>query len=184
MLNKLCLNCHSTCPMPQRILLSKRTSRLYESLLSSHVGGRLASARRICWFWSPSSMENSIFHEISSFDTCHGSNHANLDPAQTFSISYGLSWGFAWAKLWYQWQLEKYSWRKRIGSSMRNLHFSIQILHIVCASIATQHARCHKEYYSPRGQTVSTNHFSHPAQRQFCINKTILHVEGHLSSTD
>ena len=24
--------CHSTCPLPQRILLSKRTSRLYESL--------------------------------------------------------------------------------------------------------------------------------------------------------
>ena len=25
-------------------------------------------------------------------------------------------------------------------------------LHIVCASLATQHARCHKEYYSPRGK--------------------------------
>ena len=24
--------CHSTCPLPQRVLLSKRTSRLYESL--------------------------------------------------------------------------------------------------------------------------------------------------------
>ena len=51
--------CHSTCPLPHRILLSKRTSRLYES--------------------------------------CPG-------------------------------------------------------------LLATQHARCHKEYYSPRGQAVSTSH--------------------------
>ena len=61
-------------------------------------GGRLASARRICWFWSPNSMENSMFDEISSSGTCHGCTHANLGPVQTFSISYGLSWGFAWAK--------------------------------------------------------------------------------------
>ena len=87
--------------------------------------------------------EKSIFHEISSSDTCHGCTHANLDPAQTFSISYGSSWGFACAKLIHQRQLEKYSWRKRIGHFMRNLHFSTEILHIVCTSLATQHAQCH-----------------------------------------
>ena len=31
--HSLRLSCHSTCPLPQRILLSKRTSRLYESRL-------------------------------------------------------------------------------------------------------------------------------------------------------
>ena len=40
-LHSLRSTCHSTCPLSQRILLSKRTSRLYESRLSSHVGGDL-----------------------------------------------------------------------------------------------------------------------------------------------
>ena len=39
-------SCHSTCPLPQRILLSKRTSRIYESCL----GGRFAPAKLICDF--------------------------------------------------------------------------------------------------------------------------------------
>ena len=39
----------------------------------------------------------------------------------------------------------KYSWRKRIGSFMRNRRFSTEILHIVHGRLATQHARCHKE---------------------------------------
>ena len=47
---------------------------------------------------------------------------------------------------------------KRPGSFMRNLRFCVQILYIVCTSIATQHACCHKEYYSPRGRAVSTSH--------------------------
>ena len=33
------LSCHSTCPLPQRILLSKRQSRLYESLPQLPAGG-------------------------------------------------------------------------------------------------------------------------------------------------
>ena len=36
-------NCHSTCPLSQRIIFSKRTSRLYESLLISHVGATCVS---------------------------------------------------------------------------------------------------------------------------------------------
>ena len=94
------LTCHSTCPLSQRILLSKRKNRLCQSHLeSSRVGGRFASAKRFCLFWSPSSQEKSIFHEISACETCHGCNHANLDSVPYFSISYGLSWGFACAKL-------------------------------------------------------------------------------------
>ena len=45
-------------------------------------------------------------------------------------------------------------------SFQRNLHFSENFPHIVYASLATQHARCHKEYYSPRGQAVSTSHIT------------------------
>ena len=42
---------------------------------------------------------------------------------------------------------------------MRKINFSKNFPNIVCGSIATQHAHCHKEYYSPRGQAVSTSHF-------------------------
>ena len=63
---------------------------------TSHIwsltcGGRFASAKRFCIFWSPSSQEKSIFHEISACETCHGCNHANLGLVQTFSVSYGSS---------------------------------------------------------------------------------------------
>ena len=40
--------------------------------------------------------------------------------------------------------------------------------------LTTQHARCHKEYYSPRGQAVSTSHFRGRAQHPFCVSKAIL----------
>ena len=153
------LTCHSTCPLPQRILLSRgrtvstshflgpvallggsaikrytkqtsnienphigsrviltfmgptaylcsallwcetatgaKTITLPETLWKSHLsvtfGGRFASAKRFCLFWSPSSQEKSIFHEISACETYHGCNHANLGAVQSFSVSYGLS---------------------------------------------------------------------------------------------
>ena len=58
---------------------------------------------------------------------------------------------------------------------MRKFNFSSDFLHIVCGLLATQHARCHKEYYSPREQTVSTSHFGVRGQRPFCVSKAILH---------
>ena len=59
---------------------------------------------------------------------------------------------------------------------MKNINFSIQILHIICGRLATQHARCHKEYYSPRGQAVSTSHVLGGDSRQrsqFAILSTV-----------
>ena len=41
---------------------------------------------------------------------------------------------------------------------MRNHRHSKNFAHIIYGRLATQHARCHKEYYSPRGQAVSTSH--------------------------
>ena len=35
---------------------------------------------------------------------------------------------------------------------MRKFDFSAEILHICPTLTATQHAHCHKEYYSPRGK--------------------------------
>ena len=40
-IHSLRLSCHSTCPLALRVLLSKRTSRLYESLRGFYVGGDL-----------------------------------------------------------------------------------------------------------------------------------------------
>ena len=59
---------------------------------------------------------------------------------------------------------------------MRKLNFSTEKVYIVCALLATQHARCHKKYYSPRGQAVSTNHVLGGDSRQrsqFAILSTI-----------
>ena len=53
----------------------------------------------------------------------------------------------------------KYSWQKRSGSFIRKINFSKNFDYTVCGLLATEHARCHKEYYSPRGQAVSTSHF-------------------------
>ena len=61
---------------------------------------------------------------------------------------------------------------------MKNLNCSFQQVHIVCAAVATQHARCHKEYYSPRGQAVSTSHFCVRAQRFFALAKRFCKFEG------
>ena len=53
------------------------------------------------------------------------------------------------------------SWKNTPGENdpvfMRKFNFSKNAAHIVCGLLATQHARCHKEYYSPRGQAVSTS---------------------------
>ena len=62
-------------------------------------------------------------------------------------------------------ELEKYTELERIGDFFETHKFSTEILHIVCGPLATRHARCHKEYYSPRGQAVSTSHFRVHAQR-------------------
>ena len=56
---------------------------------------------------------------------------------------------------------------------MRNHRFSTEILYIVCGRLATQHARCHKEYYSPRGQAVSTSHFLDTLGGRFASAKRI-----------
>ena len=57
--------------------------------------------------------------------------------------------------------------------------------YIVCALLATQHARCHKEYYSPRGQAVSTSHVFGGDSRQrsqFAILSTISSQERRVFS--
>ena len=82
----------------------------------------------------------------------------NLGSSETLRSSYGSSWGFACTKLWPQTKLEKYFRAKRIGAFMRKSDFSTEKVHIVPTLTATQFAHCPIEYYSPRGQAVSTSH--------------------------
>ena len=80
---------------------------------------------------------------------------------------------------------KKYSWRKRSSSFIRKFNVSTEILYIVCGLLATQHARCHKEYYSPRGQAVSTSHVLGGDSRQrnqFAILSTISSQERRVFS--
>ena len=56
-----------------------------------------------------------------------GAQWWNLEAIQPFCSAYGSSWGFACTKIWYQWQLETYSWSKRLGSSMIKIHFSTEM---------------------------------------------------------
>ena len=68
---------------------------------------------------------------------------------------------------------------------MRQFNFSKKIAHIVCGVLATQHARCHKEHYSPRGQAVSTSHVLGGDSRQrnqFAILSTISSQERRVFS--
>ena len=52
-IHSLHLNCHATCPLPQRILLSKRKNRLYESHLESHVWGAIRVSEAILLILEP-----------------------------------------------------------------------------------------------------------------------------------
>ena len=68
--HSLRLTCHSTCPLPQRILLSKRTSRLYESLQNTCAALISREQSDFANFGVSSCQEQQIFHEISSSGTC------------------------------------------------------------------------------------------------------------------
>ena len=54
-------------------------------------------------------------------------------------------------------------------------------VYIVCALLATQYAHCHKEYYSPRGQAVSTSHVRLP---QHVVDNTGQCCVGFLARRD
>ena len=89
--HSLRLNCHSTCPLPQRILLSKRTSRLYESLLITCVVPFLRKQSDFAFLEVQNSPEITLFRDLSACVTGHGSTHANLELVKDFSLSNGSS---------------------------------------------------------------------------------------------
>ena len=66
------LNCHASCPWQQRILLSKRTSRLYESHQNTCAALILREQSDFANFEVSSCQEKSGFHEISSSGTATG----------------------------------------------------------------------------------------------------------------
>ena len=107
--------------------------------------------------WTTKSAPGNIVHARHAHHADTGAPWWNLGDLQTFCSAHRSSWGFACTKFWFHWQLEKYSWRKRLFCFIRKLNFSNEMLYIFCGPLANQHARCHKESYSPRGRAVSTN---------------------------
>ena len=83
--------CHSTCPLPQRILLSKRTSRLYESLLVTCAVPFLRKQSDFACLRVQNCSEIAVFGDFSACETCHGSTHANLELAQTRKLQMAQS---------------------------------------------------------------------------------------------
>ena len=97
--HSLHLTCHSTSPMSLRVLLSKRTSRLYESYSWYRAALILREQSDFANFEVLSGPEKSIFHEIWASSIFVVVIMSELGVAPTFSISYGSSWGVACAKL-------------------------------------------------------------------------------------
>ena len=148
---------------------------------TSHIwsltcGGRFASAKRFCLFWSPSSQEKSIFHEISAPETCHRCNHAKPCPGSNFFCILWIELRFCMRKVMTSVAggkilLAKTNWFFHDKSSIFRPK-SIHSLRFTC------HATCPlaQEYYSPRGGTVSTSHIGKPVgapafakAKRFCI---------------
>ena len=121
-LHSLRSTCHSTCPLPQRVLLSKRTSHLYESLLNSRVGAIRVSEANLR-FWTAFRARSGEFSANFMIFTYHGWTIINLEETQTFCSAYGSSWGFACTKLWYQWQVENIPGENELVLSWENSTF-------------------------------------------------------------
>ena len=76
--------CHSTCPLPHRILLSKRTSRLYESF-PRVPAALISSANDFAFSKCPSGLEIDPFHEISACDHATGASMQTLSGFKLFT---------------------------------------------------------------------------------------------------
>ena len=85
-LHSLHLSCHSTCPLPQRVLLSKRTSRLYESL-PRVPAALILRQQAILRFWSaPAAWKSIIFINfqhlgLTRVHSCKHWSHSNFSPS-------------------------------------------------------------------------------------------------------
>ena len=82
--HSLHLSCHSTCPLPQRILLSKRTSRLYESLPELCVGGDSRQRNEIVNFGAQTRRKRQCFMKFRHLPRATGAPIQTLAPLKLF----------------------------------------------------------------------------------------------------
>ena len=83
-LHMLHLSCHSTCPLPQRILLSKRQSRLYESLQELHVGGDSRQRNEFVNFGAQIRRKSRVFMKFRHLTRATGAPMQTLPWLQLF----------------------------------------------------------------------------------------------------
>ena len=137
-LHSLRSTCHSTCPLPQRILLSKRTSRLYESLPCAPATLILRQQAILRFQSALAAWKSLIFMKFHHHDPKW--RNLSLLKICARSVSGRETWQIR--ILMPNAELQKYTELKRIGDFSENHQFSTEILHIVCGRLATQHARC------------------------------------------
>ena len=83
--HSLRLSCHSTCPLPQRILLSKRQSRLYESFRQLHVGGDSRQRNEFVNFEALAPRKSIFFMKFRHLTRAMGATMQTLDSLERFS---------------------------------------------------------------------------------------------------
>ena len=76
--------CHSTCPLPQRILLSKRQSRLYESLQELHVGGDSRQRNEFVNFGAQTRRKSRFFMKFRHLTRATGAPMQTLEQLELF----------------------------------------------------------------------------------------------------
>ena len=85
------LTCHSTCPLPQRVLLSKRKNRLYESHLESHVlGGDSRQRNEFVYFEALAPRKSRFFMKFQHLRLAMGATMQTLSSFKLFP--YPMDW--------------------------------------------------------------------------------------------
>ena len=151
-------------PAVNRILLSKRTSRLCESLLVPRAALILREQSDFANFKVPSGQETSTFQKnrVSSRLTV---NHVKPWPRSRFFYILWIE-----LRLCIQ-QAMIPKWVRKILPAKTNWFFHEKFVLFQNFRIHSLRPTCHStcplpvEYYSPRGQAVSTSHFYVHAQR-------------------
>ena len=83
-LHMLHLSCHSTCPLSLRVLLSKRQSRLYESLQELHVGGDSRQRNEFVDFGAQTSRKSQFFTKFHHLTRATGASMQTLASLELF----------------------------------------------------------------------------------------------------
>ena len=103
--HSLHLNCHSACPLAQRILLSKRQAVCTSHFLRASATPFCVSKAILRISGSAAAMKSRFFENV-DHQQCPLATTLGLRPIRTFPTAYGSSWRVAYSKLWHWRQLK------------------------------------------------------------------------------